>query len=301
MSYIPREADATTTTKGLIQLTGDLGGTAASPKLSRINGITIAGTPTSGQILRANSATTASWASSSASSVPAGGKADQVLSKASAAENDATWSDSVLLSNTATMPITTVASPGTLDAVSRADHQHEVNPAVGYPIRSGMVTNPLGIASSRITLVAGTIVAVPVPVYQPVSIREIVIYVLAEGTNLSMGVYDAAEGSLRPKSLVATLTLSAEWGDRKATPTVPPIYLNAGLYWVTLLPTGGPIDVTGILVADLCNTYTCCESRTPSSKGAYTYGSSYATLPSSLESITPSFNSSPFWYGLRFD
>lgn len=53
--------DATSTTKGVLQLTGDLSGTAASPSVVKINGVTISGTPTSGQVPVASSGTAASW------------------------------------------------------------------------------------------------------------------------------------------------------------------------------------------------------------------------------------------------
>lgn len=55
-------ADATTASKGLIQLAGDLGGTATSPQVAKIQGIAVSGTPTVGQVLTASSGTAASWA-----------------------------------------------------------------------------------------------------------------------------------------------------------------------------------------------------------------------------------------------
>lgn len=55
-------ADATSTTKGVVQLAGDLGGTASSPQVAKIQGIALSGTPTAGQVLTATSGTAASWA-----------------------------------------------------------------------------------------------------------------------------------------------------------------------------------------------------------------------------------------------
>ncbi len=47
--------DATASSKGIIQLAGDLGGTAASPAVSKIQGISVSGiTPTNGQVLAYN-------------------------------------------------------------------------------------------------------------------------------------------------------------------------------------------------------------------------------------------------------
>jgi hypothetical protein len=55
--------DATSSTPGLIQLDGDLGGGATSPIVESIQGIAISGTPNSGQSLVASSSSTAVWSS----------------------------------------------------------------------------------------------------------------------------------------------------------------------------------------------------------------------------------------------
>lgn len=52
---------ATTTLKGIIRLAGDLGGTALSPLVLKLNGVTISGTPSSGNTLVASGGTTAAW------------------------------------------------------------------------------------------------------------------------------------------------------------------------------------------------------------------------------------------------
>ncbi|HEY8998952.1 MAG TPA: glycosyl hydrolase family 28-related protein [Candidatus Saccharimonadales bacterium] len=54
--------DATTTTKGIVQLAGDLDGTASSPSVVKINGVSVSGTPSSGQAIVASSGTAAAWA-----------------------------------------------------------------------------------------------------------------------------------------------------------------------------------------------------------------------------------------------
>ena len=60
--------DATTTTKGVVQLTGDIAGSATNVSVVRINGVSVSGTPTSGQVLTASGGTAASW--SAAPSAP---------------------------------------------------------------------------------------------------------------------------------------------------------------------------------------------------------------------------------------
>lgn len=54
--------DATTSSKGIVELAGDLGGTASSPSVLQLNGITAPGSaPTTGQVLTATSGTASSW------------------------------------------------------------------------------------------------------------------------------------------------------------------------------------------------------------------------------------------------
>lgn len=59
MTY--KEPKSTTTEPGLITLAGDLGGTATSPSVLKINGTSVPATPTSGQVLTATSGTSATW------------------------------------------------------------------------------------------------------------------------------------------------------------------------------------------------------------------------------------------------
>ncbi|MEO5949834.1 MAG: hypothetical protein ABIQ04_00125 [Candidatus Saccharimonadales bacterium] len=59
-------ADATTNTKGKVQLAGDLAGTAALPVVAKVNGVTVTGTPTTGQVLTASSTSAAAWSSPAA-------------------------------------------------------------------------------------------------------------------------------------------------------------------------------------------------------------------------------------------
>lgn len=54
-------SDATTSSKGVVQLAGDLGGTAGSPSVAKVNGVAVTGTPTSGQVITATSGTAATW------------------------------------------------------------------------------------------------------------------------------------------------------------------------------------------------------------------------------------------------
>jgi uncharacterized protein DUF5907 len=56
--------DATNSSKGVVQLAGDLTGTATAPSVAKIKGITLpASAPTTGQVLTATSGTTTGWSS----------------------------------------------------------------------------------------------------------------------------------------------------------------------------------------------------------------------------------------------
>ena len=64
--------DADASTKGLVQLAGDLAGsgsTAAAPRVSGINGVAVSGTPASGQVLTASSGSAAGWSTPAAAPV----------------------------------------------------------------------------------------------------------------------------------------------------------------------------------------------------------------------------------------
>ena len=51
----------TTVVSQKVVIGGDLGGTAAAPVVAKVNGVTVTGTPTSGQVLTASSGSAASW------------------------------------------------------------------------------------------------------------------------------------------------------------------------------------------------------------------------------------------------
>jgi pectin methylesterase-like acyl-CoA thioesterase len=71
MSFVTRIGNATNVKPGLIQLAGDLTGTATNPQIARVNGVSISGTPASGYSLVATGASTAAW-QPSGGNVPVG-------------------------------------------------------------------------------------------------------------------------------------------------------------------------------------------------------------------------------------
>lgn len=64
--------DATTGAKGIVRLTNDLGGTAAAPTVLKINGVTVSGAPSAGQVIVASSSTAAAWGTNSVSGAAGG-------------------------------------------------------------------------------------------------------------------------------------------------------------------------------------------------------------------------------------
>src|SRR3954471_13656860 len=62
LSGIASPPSATSATQGVVQLTGDLGGTAGNPQVRGIKGVAITNAPTPGQVLTATSPTSAKWA-----------------------------------------------------------------------------------------------------------------------------------------------------------------------------------------------------------------------------------------------
>lgn len=69
--------DATGIKKGIVQLTGDLGGTAALPLVKKLSGIELVGSaPEPGQVIKAITSSTAGWANDNAGSGGGGGGGD---------------------------------------------------------------------------------------------------------------------------------------------------------------------------------------------------------------------------------
>lgn len=60
----PTASNATSSAPGLIQLDGDLGGSATIPTVESIQGVIISGTPSNGQVLTATSGSAATWSTS---------------------------------------------------------------------------------------------------------------------------------------------------------------------------------------------------------------------------------------------
>jgi hypothetical protein len=77
-------SNATSSSPGLVQLSGDLSGNATAPTVAKVNGIAVTGTPASGNVLTATSSSAASWSTPASAPVTsvAGRTGTIVLAKA---------------------------------------------------------------------------------------------------------------------------------------------------------------------------------------------------------------------------
>ena len=173
----PQGAQGTSGPQGATGPQGVAGATGATgapgsgaTTLDQLTDVTTTGV-TSGQVLKYDGtqwapAADATGGGGGGGNVPTGGDPNQVLAKATATDYDTTWIDSVPLSDVNPLPITGIASPGTLDEVSRADHQHAINPSATYAVLSGYQVAPIGNRGGQAgSFGTGSVIMSPLPVY----------------------------------------------------------------------------------------------------------------------------------------
>lgn len=132
--------DATTTTKGVVQLAGDLAGTAAAPRVAGLNGVAVSGTPTAGQVLKATSATAASWQADATGSGGSGGfnYAVQTVTTATytAAANQALLVDATATGISITLPAPQLNATVWVKGIDTSTNSIQVLPPAGAYIDS---------------------------------------------------------------------------------------------------------------------------------------------------------------------
>lgn len=223
---------ATTSATGTITLAGDLGGTGATPSVLRVNGVSVTGTPTSGQVLTASSGTAASWtAPASAPVTSVAGKTGVVtLAKADvglgSVDNTADNAKNVLSATrlTTARTINGVSFDGSANITLPADST-KVNTTT--TVQGANSISGGGALSSNVTLSLAGDVATP---------GNSMYY----GTNAggTRGFYALPAGSaVATTTTTGTVTLAGDLGGTGATPSV--IRVNG--VSVTGTPTSGQV------------------------------------------------------------
>jgi len=131
-------ADATTTSKGIVQLAGDLAGTAAAPSVAKVNGIAVSGTPSTGQVLTATSASAASWQAATGGGSGYTFTFRSITASATAADADFIFADSTSGAITITLPTASANAFVRVKRMNTAGNGVQVVAASGYIDGSGV-------------------------------------------------------------------------------------------------------------------------------------------------------------------
>lgn len=246
-----------------------------------------------GHVLAYN-ATTHKWVNQAqTAALPAGGVVDQALAKASNADGDVTWRTVAPLTTTSP-PVGASASAGTSSEAARADHQHDTSElATGYALQSEMYSSPIGIPGDQMSLIPqGTVALLPLPVFRPLYIRQLHLFVRTNnaGVSLDVSIYAAAPTTYLPGASVRSLpnvAANTAW-HIDVHPSLP-VALNGGMYWIGILPKGGDCGLTATRDDSTAYGYVT-NSGSNVGPGIYTYnnaGAGYTALPSSFVGQQP--------------
>lgn len=155
MSYTPPVGVATAATRGIIKLAGDLSGTADLPTVAKVNGVSVSGAPTNGQVVTATSATTANWATPATTPVATTLATGTITLAGDLAGTGATPTvakiNGVAITGTPTLGQIPVASTGTAAAWGA------VNDATAVKLAGSTMTGKLIVPTFQVT--GGTLAA----------------------------------------------------------------------------------------------------------------------------------------------
>lgn len=244
---------------------------------------------------------TLKWKNAPASGTPNGGATNQVLVKATNADLDTRWADSVPLSNTAPAYGSGGASAGTAAEASRADHQHPLPPGIGYAIRSGMYSSPVGIPSSGTnTAGASTMVTSPLPVYVATTINTVQILARTTGATVSVAIYDGDPLSRYPRNRLTTPVSQSIGAAGYVQYNLPAsLVLQPGVYWVAIHTTAS--FGFGTVQNGSIGSYHMVDNGYDAGNRCYVYGNG-GTLPSMPTTISGGpfiANDGMPWYQVR--
>jgi hypothetical protein len=213
-------ADADATTKGKIQLAGDLGGTAASPIIAKLQGATLSSSaPTLGQVLKYNGT---AWVPDAV-----------VLAEAQTLSLSGT---TVTLSGTNS----SVTLPAVGDATSSATGKVQLAGDLGGVATSPNVVKIQGVPVSTTAPAIGQVLKYDGTSYVPNSsiLAETQVLSLA-GTTLSIS--GTSSSVVLPSSSSAALGLMQLAGDIGGTATVPKVVGIQGIPVSSTVPTTGQV------------------------------------------------------------
>ncbi len=225
--------DADATTKGLVQLAGDLSGTAASPSVVKISGVGVTGTPTTGQVLTAASGTAASWSAlPSAPVVSVAGKTGSVvLAKAdvglSNVDNTSDVSKPISsLTQTALNAKEVTVTAGTTTQYYRGDKSWQTLDKTSVGL--GSVDNTSDV-NKPVSTATQTALSAKSPSASPTFTGTVTVPVPTNTTDATTKSYvdTAVAGVATPDATGATKGKLQLSGDLAGTAAVPTIALNA--------------------------------------------------------------------------
>ena len=263
------------------------------------------GAPSNNQVLTYDSATL-KWKNASGVALPTGGAVSQILAKNSNTSGDVSWQSGAPLSNTTPSIVGAGSSAGTLNEVARQDHQHPVSQAFGYAVASGRYSSPIGLRGSGYNggADANRVMMSSFPVYQSMTIDQVVVYGNAAGNSVTIGIFTASLGTLMPATRVGVSSAVAvnSTPGLKTFNLTSSVTLTAGMYWIGLLPLTSNMSLAPEQSVRYANQF-IYDNGYDAGNRVYSYGNDgtgYNAMPGSLVGARPDiYNDGFFWYQVR--
>lgn len=229
-----------------------------------------------------------------------------MLAKNSNTSGDVGWVSGAPLSNSTPTTVGAGSSAGTANVVARSDHQHPVSLGFGYAVASGKYSSPLGLRGSGYNggAYAGQILMSSLPVYQSITIDQVVVYGNASGNSVTVGIFASDPQTLIPTTRVAVssaLTVSSTPG-LKTFGLTANAALAPGMYWVGLLPLTNDMSLGQLQTARYANPFMYDHGFDHGNR-VYSFnnsGAGYGSMPTTLVGQNPNiYNDGFFWYQVR--
>jgi hypothetical protein len=160
---VPALPLASSSVEGIVQLAGDLSGTAGSPTVAAVNGVAITGTPSAGQLISATSSTAASWQNPTVAGDLSGTLPNPTVAKVNGTPVTGTpaYGQAIVASSSSAAAwgvLPNFASTGLLTgAVMSHNTATSFNVSAGTGFITDYVTNPLSPTITKVTISAQTV------------------------------------------------------------------------------------------------------------------------------------------------